>query len=167
MVQSERCQDLEEDETERVTDVLPDSGIFLAGLVGEIGALGKADDSLADYVRLGGARRMNRNYLDEKRTGDKGNVGNEAQDTSAPPKPEDAVIDGECEASFLLARLLSPFLLAFLALTSDCPSDALEIGRGFAIGKPSVVFCGVPPALLEEANDPVCDGARGTVVLSL
>jgi hypothetical protein len=56
MVQSERCQDLEEDETDRVTDALPDWGIFLAGLVGEIGALGKADDNLTDYVRLGGAR---------------------------------------------------------------------------------------------------------------
>ena len=56
MVQRERCQDLEEDETERVTDALPDWGSFLAGLAGEIGTLGKADDSLTDYVRLGGAR---------------------------------------------------------------------------------------------------------------
>ena len=78
MVQSERCQDLEEDETERVTDALPDWGIFLAGLAGEVGTLGKADDSLTDNVRFGGARRRNQNYLDEKRTGDEGNVGNEA-----------------------------------------------------------------------------------------
>ena len=56
MVQGERCEDLEEEETKRVTDTLPDWRIFLAGLVDEIGALGKADDSLADYVRLGGAR---------------------------------------------------------------------------------------------------------------
>ena len=78
MVQSERCQDLEEEETERVTDTLPDWGSFLTSLVSEIGALGKADDSLTDNVRFGGARRRNQNYLDEKRTGDKGNVGNEA-----------------------------------------------------------------------------------------
>ena len=101
MVQSGRCQDLEEEETKRVTDTLPDWGSFLS-LVGEIGALGKADDSLTDGVRLGGARRMNTNYLDEKRTGDKGNVGNEAQDTSALPKPENLVIDGEGETAFLL-----------------------------------------------------------------
>jgi hypothetical protein len=74
MVQSERCQDLEEEETERVTDTLPDWGSFLTSLVGDIGALGEADDSLTDGVRFGGARRRNQNYLDEKRTGDEGNV---------------------------------------------------------------------------------------------
>ena len=64
-------------------------------------------------------QERNQNYLDEQRTGDEGNVGNEAQDTSTPPKPEDAVIDGEGETGFLLTRLLSPFLLVLLALTLD------------------------------------------------
>jgi hypothetical protein len=41
-------------------------------------SLGKANDSLTDCVRFGGARKRNRHYLDEKRTGDEGNVGNEA-----------------------------------------------------------------------------------------
>jgi hypothetical protein len=72
--------------------------------------LGKANDSLTDCVRFGGARKRNRHYLDEKRTGDEGNVGNE-QDTITAPKPEDAVVDGECETGFLLARLLSPSVL--------------------------------------------------------
>jgi hypothetical protein len=67
MVQSERCQDLEEDETERVTDALPDWGIFLAGLAGEVGTLGKADDSLTDYVRLGGAREGTKITLTSRR----------------------------------------------------------------------------------------------------
>jgi hypothetical protein len=70
-------------------------------------SLGKANDSLTDGVRFGRARKRNQNYLDEKRTGDEGSVGNEAQDTSTPPKPENAVIDGEGETGFLLARLLS------------------------------------------------------------
>jgi hypothetical protein len=37
MVQSERCQDLEEEETERVTDTLLDWGSYLASVVGEVG----------------------------------------------------------------------------------------------------------------------------------
>jgi hypothetical protein len=72
--------------------------------------LGNPNDSLTDSVRFGGARKMSQNYLDEKRTGDEGNVGNE-QDTITAPKPEDAVVDGECETGFLLACLLSPSVL--------------------------------------------------------
>jgi hypothetical protein len=128
--------------------------------------LGNPNDSLTDSVRFGGARKMKQNYLDEKRTGDKGNVGNEAQDTITPPKPEDAVVDGKCETGFLV-RLLSPFLLALLLLTSDCPPDALEAGWGFAVGEPSVVFRSFPLAFLEGGSDPLRDGARGTVVLQL
>jgi hypothetical protein len=112
-----------------------------------------------------GARKRNQNYLDEKRTGDEGSVGNEAQDTSTPPKPEDAVIDGDCETGFLLARLLFPFLLALLVLTSDCPPDALEAGWGFSVGEPSVVFCSFPLAFLEGGSNLFRDDVRGTVVL--
>jgi hypothetical protein len=125
MVQSERCQDLEEEETNRHPSRLGDPPDQCGG---RGRSLGKANDSLTDGVRFGGARKRNQKYLDEKRTGDKGNVGNETQDTSAPPKPENPVIDGEGETGFLLARFLSPFLLALLVLTSDCLPDALGIG---------------------------------------
>ena len=39
--------------------------------------MGEADDSLTGDVRFGGTREKNRNYLDEQRTGDEGNAGND------------------------------------------------------------------------------------------
>ena len=73
-----------------------------------------------------GKEKLKEKYLDEKRTGDKRDVGNKAEDTSTPEKPENAIVDGEGETGFLFARFFSPFLLALLPLTSDRPPDALE-----------------------------------------
>ena len=107
MVQSKKCEDLEEEVTQRVSDALPDWGSYLTSEVGEIGALGKADDSLTDDVRFGGARKRNQNYLDEQRTGYEGNVGNEAQDTITPQNKKTLSLT----ASMRLAFFLSVFSL--------------------------------------------------------
>jgi hypothetical protein len=62
---------------------------------------------------------MDQAYLDEQRTGNQGNVGDKAKDTGSPEKPENTIVDGKGETGLLLARFLSPFLLALLPLTSD------------------------------------------------
>lgn len=46
-------------------------------------------------ARMGAARGKDDHYLDEERTGDRGNVGDGMQNASTPEEPEEAVIDGE------------------------------------------------------------------------
>jgi len=75
---------------------------------------------------MGETRKEDVKYLDKERTGNKGNIGNETQNASAPEEPEDAVIYGECETGFLPASIFSPFLLTLLPLASDRPPDALQ-----------------------------------------
>ena len=118
-------------------------------------------------MSFSGARRGSGTNLDEQRTGDQSNVGDQAQDASAPEKPENAVVDGEREASSLLARLFSPLFLAFLPLTFDRPPNALQTRRDFAVEEPRVVLSSFSLALFEGTSDPLRDSAGGAIILQL